>query len=1117
MKKKWFELALGIPRCKKLFLIMRLTLFLVLGIVINSMASGFAQNTKLNLNLENKQIREILNEIENQSEYTFMYDNQKVDVERRVTIRVNTTSIEKTLSQIFRDEQIDFRIIDRHVMIYPKEGNGVVQQQVKISGTIVDMAGQPLPGVTVLIKGTNLGTVSDFNGEYTIADVPVEGILVFSFVGMKTQEVQVGRQSVINISMSEDAIGLDEVVAIGYGTQKKINLTGAIATMSSDDLNKRVITSPESMLQGKLPGLQVIQNSGEPGNNSNSLQIRGLGTFDGAGKNPLVLIDGIPGDMSSINPNNIETVTLLKDAASASIYGSRAANGVILITTKQGTKGQLSVEYGFNLGNYSPTVLPDLVTNSADYMELYNEAMEHTGGRPVPYTDEEISAYRNATDRDKYPNTDWLDLMVNPAWVQNHFLRMSGGTDKTVYSVSMGLNDEPGVMKPFYYKKYNTQFNITSSLDDRITFGANIGMNYDITDRTPGGGTDQYAVILSQGPTYKPKLPNGDYVKNAFLDEYENKFQPNPYAIVETTSSNTKGFSMQSSAFVDVKLASFLRWTVKGGININNTKNKTWYSDGVKTYHYNTGEYAELLAYGKAGLSISQFNDIQPVLYSHLTFDKDFGSHNLKALVGYQQESYKYETLGGFREGFFNSSAQELDAGSSNGQTVNGTSEEWAILSYFGRLNYNYKEKYLFEVNGRYDGSSRFSQDNRWGFFPSMSAAWRVSEESFLEDVQPLSNLKVRASYGVLGNQDIGYYPYQDILSIIKGYPFDGTLVSGAKPTSIVDENMKWETTQIYDIGFDLSLFDSRFNFTFDWFNKFTYDILRRKQVGGFYGLQGPVINGGEMRNTGYEFDVSYTDNIDEFVYGLSFNLQRYKNEVEKFGEREISGNTVIEEGKPWRTWYMYEWVGIFQSPEDVENSATHPNQPKPGDIKFRDVDNNGVIDQNDRVYIDGAFPKFSYSFNLNASWKNFDFNAQFFGVEGRKLYLNEQGMDPFYKGTPPAKKWLTDRWTPENPTNEMPAIYAGFYHRAIEGSYSSYYLHNADFLRLKNLQVGYTLPQRLVSKLKLKNVRVYYSGDNILTFSELDGVDPERVSNSGKYAAYPQNKVHSLGVNVKF
>ncbi len=1101
----------------KMMRIMRGTLFLMmLGVMQMYAAGSYSQNTRVSLDLKNVSLKQMFSQIEEKSEFYFIYDATVVDVDQKVSVIASNKLVSEILDNVFGDSDVKYKIENRQIAI-TSQTNYSSQQSIAITGVVTDNTGTPLPGVTVVIKGTSNGIITDYDGKYSLSEVPADATLVFSFIGMKTQEVTVGGNKVINVTLVSNVIGLDEVVAVGYGTQKKVNLTGAIASVSSNDLNRRVITSTESMLQGRLPGLQVIQNSGEPGNNANALQVRGLGTFDGAGKNPLVLIDGIPGSMSSVNPNNIESVTLLKDAASSSIYGSRAANGVILITTKQGEKGQLSVEYGANLGIYSPTVLPDLVTNSADYMELYNEAMEHTGGRPVPYTAEEISMYRNATDRNKYPNTDWLDLMIEPAFVQNHFLRMSGGTEKTVYNVSFGLNDEPGVMEPFYYKKYNAQFNITSSLDERITFGANIGMNYDITDKTPDGGAAQYAAILSQGPTYKPKLENGDYVKNAFLDEYENKFQPNPYAIIETTSSQTKGFSVQSSAFVDVKLADWLRWKVKGGVNINNSKNKIWHSNGVNTYHYNTGEFAELFSNGKAGLSVKQFNDIQPVLYSHLTFDKQLSDHNIKALVGYQQENYKYETLGGFREGFFNSSAQELDAGSSNGQTVEGTSQEWAILSYFGRLNYNYKEKYLLELNGRYDGSSRFSEDNRWGFFPSMSVGWRMSEESFLQDVDYLSNLKLRASFGVLGNQDIGYYPYQDILSIIQGYPFDGALVSGARPSSIVDKDMKWETTRIYDVGFDVSLFDSRFNFTFDWFNKFTYDILRRKQVGGFYGLQGPVINGGEMRNTGFEFDTRYTDQIDDFRYSLSFNLQTYKNTVEKFGEREISGNTIIEEGKPWRTWYMYEWVGVFQSQADIDNSAVHPNQPKPGDIKFRDVDNNGVIDQNDRVHIDGAFPKFSYSFSMSASWKNFDFSAQFAGVEGRKLYMNYQGMDPFYKGTPPSKKWLTERWTPDNPTNKMPAIYAGFYHQAIEGSYSSYYLHDADFLRLKNLQIGFTLPQRLVSKLKLQNVRFYYSGDNVLTFDSLDGVDPERVANSGTYAAYPQNKVHSLGLNVKF
>lgn len=980
----------------------------------------------------------------------------------------------------------------------------------------------PLPGVTVVLKGTTKGATTDVDGNYSI-QVPDEGgALVFSFIGYSTQEIQIGNQSIIDIQFSEDTQGLDEVIVVGYGTQKKINVTGAVSAVDGDVLTSRPVTNASSMLQGRMPGVRVVQNSGQPGDEGLTIQIRGQGTFSGAGSNPLVLIDGVEGNMSDLDPNNIENVSVLKDAASASIYGSRAANGVVLVTTKKGSQGGLKIDYTGNIGIYTPSRMPEFITNSAEYMELWNEAKTNSGITSGLYTQEQIDLYRNATDRNLYPNTDWLDLMFNSAPTQNHHLSFSGGEKLTTYNLSLGYVNQEGVMKGFNYNRYNFRMNIASGLNDRVKFGANLMLKRGEKENPRQGATDMFLSTLSQAPTYGPKLPDGSgrYAFKAYDFESNNK---NPVAIVENgVMNNTVDHTVNGQIWTQFELTEGLTWYTKAAVIADFDRSKDW-RPAVPLYNYLNGEYMTDLDVGGRGLNAYSSQNIYTNLFSYLAYEKSFNEkHNFNLQIGYSQEYNQFEFLSGYRERFSSNELQEINAGSPAVQSTTGSSNEWAIQSFFGRLGYNYDEKYLLEVNMRYDGTSRLSPDTRWGAFPSFSAGWRVSEESFIADgnVNWLNELKFRGSYGELGNQNIGNYPYQDILVFTGAYPFDNSdLSTGVAQTRLSNSAIKWETTKITDIGMDLAILDG-LNITVDWYKKVTSDILRSSQLTGVVGLSPPTINSGVMQNSGLEFSANYRKQIysgklQGFTYEVGFYIDRFRNKLVEFGNEEINGIQINREGLPYGSFYMLEQIGIFQTAEEVTSSAKQFNDNTvPGDLKFKDQNNDGVVNDDDRIVIGNPFPKFEYSVNLSASWKGVDFSAFLQGVSNRDIYVNNWGTIPFIQGAPPTVDWR-NRWTENNPSTTMPRMYWGWNDAGKSSRASSYYLQDATFLRVKNLVLGYSFPEQLISRIKVSKLRVYFSGDNLFTITQYPGLDPERGGN-GNFVNYPQNKIYAFGLQIQ-
>ena len=1017
--------------------------------------------------------------------------------------------------------------------------NEVLQSSV-VKGVVKDSNGEPLLGVNVLVKGTTIGAVTDIDGNFSF-EAPAGCTLVISYIGFESQEVKVKGNAPLNIILKEDSEALDEVVVIGYGTQKKVNLTGAVSAVTGEEIAKRPVSNTSTMLQGQMPGLRITSDKGQPGNESVQMRVRGQGTYSSAGSNPLVLINGVEGDLATLDPNIIESVSVLKDAASASIYGSRAANGVILITTKNGSemKERVSVRYNGNFAVHNPTTLLDLIWDSPTYMKYFNMAKENSGS-PITerYTQEMIDAYTNPTDPQKYPSFNWLDYMFDPHFVTKHNVNVSGTIGKTSYNASLSMLNQPGTMKGQEYQRYNASLDLTSQVNDWVKIGMYFTGSRSYRQETRQGDTDAYLSTISQAPTYMPWLPDDGsgikrYTSKAYTFESNNK---NMVAIAET--ENFKKYvntDANVQAWAEIKPFKGLTWYTKGAIRYKAQHYKDWGAIPTPIYFYHDGTQNGTLNTNGTGLTSNMEYSTYVNLYTYLKYDwlSSNKDHSLSAMAGYSLESYRYDVLQGYRQDY-DFPLHELNAGNSSVQTNSGSSQEWGLVSGFFRLNYGFKDRYLVELNARYDGSSRIASQSRWGVFPSFSLGWRVTEEEWMKDLQWdwLNSLKLRGSWGLLGNQNIDLYSYYALVSTGKDYGFNNTdLSSGVAQTAISNQNLKWETTAIGDFGADLTLFNG-FNVTFDWYKKRTYDILRKAQGNALLGLDAPYINDGEMVNKGIEVSLGYNGYVrDGFFEGLSYNANVYfdrsRNTLTKYGADYITNGLICSEGLPYESFYGYKAIGIFKDDDEVRNSPKQFNDnTQAGDIKYADISGpdgvpDNVVDEYDRTVIGNRFPNFEYSVSLGASWKGFDLSLLGQGVSGVDHYASGWGLRPFYQGTPISQDYIDNMWTEEHTNAKYPRLYFADMGGTKNQRESTYWLYDGSYFRLKNLTFGYTLPKALTQKAKIQRLRVYFSGDNLLTFTKFpQGGDPERNYNSTKgtrLVYYPQNRIISFGINLDF
>lgn len=1110
--------------------VMKLTAsFLLLCSCFAFASHANSQNAKVSLNKTQVELEDVLNEIEKQTGYLFI-SNQHVDLKQVVSVDVNDEPINDVLKEVLKSTGLTFKIEGVNIVLRKVKGHDSVQflqadQQMRmISGTIVDQAGISVIGANVVVKGTTIGTVTDVDGKFSL-EVPKNATLLISYVGYIDQELTIGNQSSLKITLHENTQALDEIVVVGYGTQKKVNLTGAVAVVKGDEMTKRPVTNATSMLQAQIPGLRVVNGSGQSGNNKVNLRVRGQGTYSEAGSDPLVLINGVPGDLSSLDPNAIESISVLKDAASAAVYGARAANGVILVTTKGGVNQKTTISYSGNFAVYSPTRMLDVVTNSVEYMNLWNEAKANSGISSGLYPQDVIDLYKNAKPGDpEYPNYDWLGEHIHSAFSHNHNVAVSGGSEKMSYNVSMYYANEKGTMDGHGFKKYNFTADLQSQITKWMKFGSYVSFMRSDRERPYEGGVDgSFTSIFAQAPTYGPRRVDGKWVYKAYTWETNNK---NVIALVgnDALLKNTN-YDANAQVWLTIDIIKGLSWHTKGAVRLIAEREKEW-RPLVKLYNYHTGGYMNELDVGAKGLNSNDYHTFYTYLYSYLKYDLQTAdrNHNFNFQLGYSQESNDYDYLKGYRKDFA-FPMTELDAGSTELQEASGNLEQWSLMGIFGRFNYNFKERYLFEANFRYDGSSRINPDDRWGIFPSFSAGWRLTEEEFVQRLgwKWLNNMKLRGSWGQLGNQNIGIYPYQAVMENEGNYTFDNSSLStGYAQTKYANRNITWETTSVTDIGVETTVLNG-LSLTFDWYKKKTKDILRNAQVTGVLGLTAPVINNGEMENKGIELNVQYVNSVKnglfkDLFYNVGFYIDRNRNKVTKFGAEEISGHYLRREGLPYNSYYMLDCIGIFRDEEDVKNSPKQFNDNTlPGDLKYRDVNEDGVINNDDRIVIDGRFPKFEYAMNFSASWKGFDLSVLMQGVEGKKHYVTDWGLQPFRQGSAPTKDYVKYRWTEDNPNNaKYPRMYFDNFGGSKNTRKNSYFLKDASYFRLKNVTFGYTLPSELTKKILVDRIRVFFSGDNLATITSYPELDPER-ADDGRFVAYPQNKICSFGVNVQF
>lgn len=1012
--------------------------------------------------------------------------------------------------------------------------DGEIVLQYTIKGTVLDATGVPLPGASIVEKGTANGTQTDFDGNFSLNVANTNATLLISYIGYAAKEVALDGQREINVNLEESASGLDEVVVVGYQSQRKRDLTSAVVTTSAKELNKRVANTADQLLQGRLPGLQVKQNSGEPGNTGTNLLIRGPGTFSSAGNNPLVIIDGLPSDqgLNSLNPNDINNITVLKDAASAAIYGSRGANGVIVVTTKRGTGDKFTVNVNSNLSIEKVTTIPAVINDPVEYMRMFNEAARNTTGSTPFYSDADIANYSNPNrDRSLYPQYDWMDAMFNTTFSQNQYVGISGSQGKTTYNVSLGYANQPGVFKGFDYEKYTSQVNLTSQVTDKIRISFNNLLRYDERQGPRQGATDQFLSTLATNPMVPPYTKDGRLAVTNFERGGTGFAHGNKHVlgIVDHTRKKNTGLYGQTNFSLDWEIMKNLFFENKVGVNyLFSDENDA--KPTVPQYDYSTGNFVSNLDVGTPhGVSISNTKNTHTVIYNQLRYENQLNEdHRVEALVGRQQDTDYTQFLSGFRTGFTTNDIRQLNAGSTSGATTFSWAQKWALVGYYGNLKYSFKDKYILAGSMRYDGTSRLPKDSRWGLFYSGSAAWRISDEAFLKEASWIDDLKLRASYGSLGNQNINNindtpYPYQTLLNST-AYNIGGETLTGFTRSSLTDNSLTWETTTMVDVGLDASLFNNKFTLAFDYYVKETSDILRQGQVPEYIGLNPPAVNNGVMKNSGYELMLAYRNKIgDDFGYSIEGNLYGYKNELVKFGGQQINDQTILKEGLEYDAFYMYQQEGIFRS---AQEAADAPDQTPAGGaniaggVRLKDVNKDGLINTDDKVVMDGRYPSFNYSFNLSANWKNFDLTVFLYGSEGQKIYVTGWGIEPFRQFSMPTTDWR-DHWTPENPDSSLPRIYIADGRGAGNNGVaynSSYFLKDASFMRIKNINIGYSF-NKIIDQLNLPidNLRLYASLDNVATFSSFPGLDPERTSISGDYVTYPQVQSFAFGINLTF
>lgn len=1098
--------------------------------------SAFAANAdaqQVSVTVNNAKVKTVLNSIADQTGLSLAYSAQVVDLNRKVSLNFVNTEVSEVLNAMFGNTAIGYEIKDGKIYLFKaaeRTTTSINQQKRIITGTVVDPNGEAVIGANVVVKGSTNGTITDMDGKFSL-EVPEGAMLLVSYIGYGDYEIKVGNQPNLSITLKEDSQALDELVVVGYGTMKKKDLTGAVGAVKGDDLAARRTTQLSTALQGATSGVLVTRDNSAPGATA-SIKIRGVTTIGET--SPLVIVDGVPGDINQVNPEDVENMSILKDAASASIYGSRAAAGVIVITTKRAKTNDLSLNYNFEYGWEMPTKLPEYV-GAQRFLEMVNETRyndNNSGGWYQTYSEDQVNNWLkyHETDPDAYPVEDWQDaLLYSSAPRQTHSINIAGGSKVVKTKASFRYDQTDGLYINRNYERFMLRVNNDIQINKWME--AHLDVNFSRAKSEEPHRNPMELALRATPPIYAIRWTNGMWgdVKDG----------ENPLAMItDGGTKSTWNNRIGGKAAIDI--------TPIKGLKISGVIAPTYNFDKIKSFvkqvPYTYANDPNTVKGYMAAFSTTKLTEYRNDYYDVTTqffanYNKTFGKHDLSVMVGYEDYYAFWENLNASRDQYELTGYPYLDIGPETYRDNSGNAEEYAYRSLFGRVTYNYDNRYLLQANFRRDGSSRFAPESRWANFPSFSAGWILSEEQFMKNLNWnwLSYLKLRGSWGTLGNERItdinnndkqNYYPYQSALNFNSALLYKGgvvTSVSTAAQQYYAVRNISWETTETWDIGLDANFLNSRLYFAFDYYKKNTRDMLIALEIPKFIGYDNPFVNTGKMQTKGYDLEIGWRDHIGDFSYSVSANLSDFVSKMGDLGGTEFLGDQVKMEGSEFNEWYGYVSDGLFQTQEEVDNSPKLNNNVTVGDIKYVDISGpDGVPDgkissEYDRVLLGGSLPRYMYGMNLSASYKGFDISMMLQGVGKQNARINREmveGLKDNWTGFPAILEG--NYWSVNNTEEEnLNAKYPRLTRTNVEANMamSDFWLFNGRYLRMKSLTVGYTLPSALTKKISMETVRFYVSGNDLFCISNYPyGWDPE-VSVTG----YPITMSVLLGVSVNF
>lgn len=1131
-------------RFKKFFNIMRIsTLFLFVSIFASYASNVNSQTAKVNITNTRMTVETFIKQVEQETGYMFVYNKEEIDANRTVSLKKGENTVLDCLNEIFEESGIsyvfddDYIVLTKHAKTQPQQvSSGSLNVGKKVAGVVIDISGLPVIGASIVEKGTTNGTVTDLDGKFNIVVSSEEAVLQISYIGYKEQQIPVKGQNSLSITLSEDTEMLEEVVVVGYGTQKKINLTGAVSAVDVDKMSEgRPINNLSTALAGMTAGVKVTTSKNAPGDDGASILVRGKGTLNSAG--PLVIVDGVEGSLGSISPNDVESMSVLKDAASASIYGSRAANGVILITTKKGKEGKVKFNYNGYLSIERPSKMLKPVSDYARYMELMNEAYTNSK-MGAPFDQESIDLWRQHPNEPLlYPNTDQFDVLFgNTKVAHQHTFSLNGGSEKLSYYSSFTYLDNPGVVENTEYQRYGLRSNIEAKITDWFSVGTNLNGVYSSRNINANSLSDVFNFARQTTPGIVHRHPDGRYGVahnpvdggNNILTRLNNKEGENLSRNLQTrfyaTVKPFKGLSV--SASYAYHYSDNEQWQKPVFIPQWNFLEDVMMTDGIGRTNISN----------KTTRATRNFMD-GTIRYENKFFDDKF---DFQVMVGASQEQWEERITSASKYDLLDPALDVID-GAIGDASAGGSRKGWAMRSFFGRVNLGWDNKYMLEVNLRADGSSRFLPNERWGYFPSTSAAWRLDQEAFMADIDWLSTLKLRASYGLLGNNSVGNY---DAISTYSksNYILGNGVNMGLSQTAISNTSLTWESTYITNGGIDFGFLNNRLTGTIDVFNKRTANILINLPAPAVHGEASiPKKNSAEVVNNGIELTLGWQDNLNDFSYYVNGNFTYVKNKVTKYkgDERSYSGNTFLQEGYPINILYLRPTDGIVQDQNDLKKvqamldaedalakaEGRSPRKvysdgtPGLGDILYIDSNGDGLVNYDDRVtYGSGDTPPVSLGMNAGLTWKGIDFSFLLQGVFGGKTVYSGAEYRPTTRvGFMINEEIADNRWhsglLDSNGNITTPAKYPrlGYETEKKNTDASEFWMVSQNYLRVKNIQLGYTLPKSWLNHINMEKLRIYASLENFFTITNYPGLDPE----SGW--GYPAMKQASVGINLTF